>query len=306
MLGSEFYNTFAGTDKRAWEAAALEAAREGSVVAWPMVPISLSATGPSGQAHTAVLPVASDVFAIGTPQDFLRLPLTPGAAQSVANLGGFLLPTPKIAYEVWKAAKTQGVQLVPSPQLNRAPLHLIEDYALHDRTVNAQLLSHPPLPPGLISGHKKDVIVSNIYKTGHVLIYGWFFPEGYRIPVDPKTGKPVYSQPIQGRSNVHDDQWVDYSHGIRLVSPVMTVDGETRRTEDVLRDVELSRLLSDEGPVHVLRYPAQNDPQPYRPVDSIEYQSYNDVYPKPLTTSLADQGLAAMMAQAAASRKPRP
>src|SRR5665213_285052 len=102
----------------------------------------------------------------------------------------------------------------------------------------------------------------------------------------PKT----FSQPIQARSNVHLDSWVDYSHGIRLISPVMVVDGQEMQTEAVLRDPELSKLLSDEGPVRMIRYPSGNDPAPYRPTDKPEYRVLNDVYPTPRTTSLADQG----------------
>jgi hypothetical protein len=281
VKGSEFVQAYTNKGIAAWEAAAVELARQGGLVAWPMVNLSLSSTSKDGSMHTATLPVSSDYLAVGEPGDSIRLPLRPSTAQTIANLSGMLLPTPKIAYEVWRQAQTQ---LVPSPQDNHGAS--LADYFKHQQKVDSQLAALPASPsgPGLVTGHKKDVVVSNIYKPGKVLIYGWFWPKD----MTPPSG---YSQPIQGRSNVHGDFYVDYSHGIRLVSPVMTVDGEERQTESVLRDPELSKLLSDEGPVRTLRYPASNDPAPYRPASKEEYRALNGVYPVPSTTSLADIGL---------------
>jgi len=277
VKASEFVQTYKGKGIAAWEAAAVELARQGSLIAWPMVNLTLTSTSKDGTPHTATIAVSSDYLAVGEPGDYLRLPLTPSAAQTIANLSGMLLPTPKIAYEIWRQAQTQ---LNPRPQDNKGAS--LADYAKHNSAIDAALASSPN--PGLVTGHKKDVVVSNLYKPGKVLIYGWFWPNG----VTPPKG---FSQPIQGRSNVHGDFYVDYSHGIRLVSPVMTVDGEERQTEAVLRDPELSKLLSDEGPVRTVRYPASNDPAPYRPASKEEYRVLNDVYPVPSTTSLADIGL---------------
>ena len=277
MKASEFVQTYKGKGIAAWEAAAVELARQGGVIAWPMVNLTLTSTSKDGTPHTATIAVSSDYLAVGEPGDYLRLPLTPSAAQTIANLSGMLLPTPKIAYEIWRQAQTQ---LNPRPQDNKGAS--LADYAKHNSAIDAALASSPN--PGLVTGHKKDVVVSNLYKPGKVLIYGWFWPKD---TLPPKG----FSQPIQGRSNVHGDFYVDYSHGIRFISPVMTVDGEERQTEAVLRDPELSKLLSDEGPVRTLRYPASNDPAPYRPASKEEYRVLNDVYPVPSTTSLADIGL---------------
>ena len=101
----------------------------------------------------------------------------------------------------------------------------------------------------LISGQKKDVIISALYgpnhpngwKPGKEVIFGWYRPDGSRI---------------QPKSNIHGDFYVDYSHGIRAVAPNMEVDGQTFSTEDVLRSKELSGLLSDEGPITQVRYPS--------------------------------------------------
>lgn len=280
MKGSEFVNTFKGKGLYAWEAAAVELAKDGFLIPWSMVPVTLTSEG-----HTATVNVASDYLAIGEPDDYIRLPLRPSTAQTIANLTGMLLPTPKLVHEIQKQAN---VQLTPKPQDNHGAD--LADYAKHNLAVWTQLGGTQPLK-GLVSGHKKDIVISNIFKPGKVLIYGWFWPNG----IAPPAG---FSQPIQARSNVHGDFYVDYSHGIRLVSPVMTVDGVEMQTEAVLRDPILSKLLSDEGPVRTVRYPASNDPAPYRPASRAEYAILNDVYPVSSTASLADRGLEALATNA--------
>ena len=67
-------------------------------------------------------------------------------------------------------------------------------------------------------------------------IYGWHYPSG---------------KPIQPLYVGHVDWYVDYSHGIRLISRRMMVDGRPMQVADVLRDKELSPLLSNEGPIEV-------------------------------------------------------
>ena len=63
-------------------------------------------------------------------------------------------------------------------------------------------------------------------------IYGWHYPEG---------------KPIQPLYVGHVDWYVDYSHGIRLMSRQMLIDGQLRDVNDVLRDKLLSPLLSNEA-----------------------------------------------------------
>ena len=49
----------------------------------------------------------------------------------------------------------------------------------------------------------------------------------------------------------HADYYVDYSHGIRLIQREVIVDGKPRDIGEVLKDKDLSALLSDEGPIDV-------------------------------------------------------
>ena len=61
-----------------------------------------------------------------------------------------------------------------------------------------------------------------------VAIYGWHYPSG---------------QPIQPLSLVHEADYVDYSHGARLISRIAIVDGERVFYEaDLSVDLELRVL----------------------------------------------------------------
>jgi hypothetical protein len=74
---------------------------------------------------------------------------------------------------------------------------------------------------------------------GKVAIYGWHKPDGKPI-------HPLY----MGHAASH----VDYSHGIRLVSRRMMVDGLAKTIEEVLADPERAPLLSNEGVMLQTRY----------------------------------------------------
>ena len=67
---------------------------------------------------------------------------------------------------------------------------------------------------------------------GRVAIYGWHWAPGH---------------PIQPLSTVHGAQYVDYSHGVRLVSTTVVVDSRPRSIYDVLQDSQLAPVLSREG-----------------------------------------------------------
>jgi hypothetical protein len=91
----------------------------------------------------------------------------------------------------------------------------------------------------LTSGHKKDLVYTEQLKSAphKMAIYGWH----RRV-----------KNPIQPLSVVHRQSYVDYSHGVRLVSRNVDVsfDGEPfvpTRIESILLDPDLSALISDEG-----------------------------------------------------------
>lgn len=249
MLGSEFIAAFRGRPYRVWENAVVDEAQKGALTPWPWVDVTLS----DGD-HSAVLRVQSDVLAVGSLEDHVRIPLTPSVAQDVCNVNDWLLPTPWLVYQTWRAAS---VKLPPTAMQPNLGANLTQ-YAAHSAVLDGQISSANGAGK-LACGGKKSVVVSNIMMPGRVVIFGWYQPEpdvftNKKSMVDPQR------QPWQPLSNVHGDFYVDYSHGIRAIGGTCQVDGQTMRTEDLYKHPTLSKLVSNEGPVKTPRYPSRIKP----------------------------------------------
>lgn len=270
MRGSDFARDYGTKGLAAWEAAALEAARSGDVVDWPWSDVHLvDASG-----HTAIVRARSDVFAVGSAEDHVRLPLTPSKAQEIANLSGCLLPTPWLEYQIWRAAS---VKLPPTAMVpNKGAV--MSQYVEHDKLVEAQVAGAAG-SGGLVSGHKKGVVVSNIWRPGKVVIFGWYKQSGADVFDDGTPMTNPKRQPTQPLSNVHGADYLDYSHGIRFLHPVAVVDGQETALADLYQHPTLSKLVSNEGPVRAIRYPAPNAPPPNRPVSASEYPAASITIP---------------------------
>jgi hypothetical protein len=199
--------------------------------------------------------VLPDYLAVGSDEDYLLAPLTPLAAQRLADDLGCLLPTQKIVDQIYSAAalKMEPSPIPPSPAMTTMPI-----FAEHNAKVQTQrsgaLAEHPT--GVLVAGHKKDVVItSDLFETpDRVAIYGWHRRDG---------------KPIQPLYTGHGQSWVDYSHGIRLVSQRMVIDGAARRTAEILADPDLSVALSDDGPIAQPRYVALSDRNPFTGFQSV-------------------------------------
>lgn len=248
MTGSEFVRAYRARPFYEWEKAALELARQGGDVAWPTAPVTLEGGG-----HTIVMRVPIDYFAIGTPEDYVRLPLTPKVAQAVADAKSAILPTPRVVYETWRQApvKTAPIAMIP----NRGAV--LDQYSEHSALVDQAMKRSAELR----SGMKKDVVVSSLVKPGKVIIFGWYRPDGpdvfdNREPMVLPSGAPNTSrQPIQPHSDAHGDFYVDYSHGVRLIEGTALVDGQPMALADVYTDPVLGKIVSHDGPLKTPRYP---------------------------------------------------
>lgn len=271
MKGSQFISDFGKGSLAAWEAAAFELEKSGQNLKPIFLPVPLA----HKDGRTAVIDVATDYFAVGEDDDYLRLPLLPGMAQKIANLTGLLMPTPLLVYLIWQASmKLQRQSMTALGETNKGPN--FAQYVKHDAAIDAQLagksLSPAQVRATLLSGHKKDIVVGNIMKPGHVVIFGWYKP----APDVFNDGTPWMTpdrQPQQVYSNEHGDSYVDYSHGVRLLSPLMTVEGKDIETEKVFTDADLSGFVSSEGPVRQPRYPAPF-PQPGQKPQAVSALSY--------------------------------
>lgn len=237
--GSAFLDLTAGMTRAQREQAILEALLEDAVPSFgrTFVDVHLSARGPDGNEHTGTVHVAPDYAAIGTDDDFLRIPMSPLTAQRVADHLGCLLPTRKLVDVIYAAA---ALKLRPQP-LPASPQMMSNDYfARHQRLVEEQRAGRAT--GQIVAGHKKDVVISNRLRAfpQRVAIYGWHQPNG---------------QAIQPLSTIHENTYADYSHGVRWVKASMIADGAERAVADVLKDPVLSVLLSDEGVIASSRIP---------------------------------------------------
>jgi hypothetical protein len=176
--------------------------------------------------HTAVIEVMPDYLAIGSDEDFVRVPMSPLTAQRIADEFGCCLPTAKIVNETYRAASSK---LLPIP-LTEAR-EAIETFVKHNEMIEKQREKG-----SFVAGIKKDVVVTNrlTEKPNRVAIYGWHKLDG---------------TPIQPLTIVHVNWYVDYSHGIRLMKRQVEVDGKPRDARAVMQSAQFNSLLSDEGPI---------------------------------------------------------
>jgi hypothetical protein len=191
--------------------------------------VEISVPAPSGAILKAVVWVMPDYLAVGSDEDSVRVPLGLEAAITVARSFGFTLPTRKMVNVIHRQADEK---LDPRPMPAGPAMTSLAYLWAHNRTINQQQRF---LTPGaLVSGCKKDVVITPRLASlpGRVAIYGWLHPDG---------------KPIQPLSTVHGAEYADYSHGIRLVSQTIFVNGEARSVFDVLEDPARVGLLSDEG-----------------------------------------------------------
>ncbi|MFN2437608.1 MAG: hypothetical protein ABR503_00305 [Chitinophagaceae bacterium] len=180
----------------------------------------------TGKKIKAIYFVSPDYISIGSDKDWARIPLTPMAAQKLADAWECLLPTRKISDDIYKASK---IKLEPVPM-----------YAFRDSTPT---MYHHHLiiegqrrgRKGLIAGIKKDIVISgkisSDVESNRVAIYGWH-------KLDGKPIQPLYSG--------HVNWYVDYSHGVRLVYRKIKVDSKWMDYIEVLNDPILKGLLCDE------------------------------------------------------------
>jgi len=191
--------------------------------------------------NIATIYVTPDYLALGSDDDYLLMPMTPATAQRIADATDCLLPTRKMSDAIYTSAdvKLPPQPLTPGPTMTTFPV-----FVQHNDIVRTQRLETlKPHPLGaLVAGDKKDVVITaELPKApGKVAIYGWHRTNGMAI-------QPLYLK--------HTAAWVDYSHGIRLVSQTMLLNGQRTNVTAILADTNLCSLLSDEGVVVQPRYP---------------------------------------------------
>jgi hypothetical protein len=238
MGGTDFYKTVAAWHWQERDSLAVKLALSGDMPRFLekftciRTTITDSATGKKIHARYYVSP---DYLSIGSDGDWARIPLTPMAAQKIADSFHCFLPTRKMVDDIY----AQG-----SVKLEPVPMYAFRDSSVtmwqHHLIIEGQRKGRK----GLLAGIKKDVVISARISTerkpDRVAIYGW-----HRL-----TGVPI--QPLY---TGHVNWYVDYSHGIRLVSRTIWVNGKAMDYTDVLKSAGLRKLLCDEDTCDFYRYP---------------------------------------------------
>lgn len=236
LSGSHFYRLTAAWKWRERDSLAVQQILHGNMPAFlqKFVPITSRYTDSAGNQYTAKMYVTPDYLAVGTDADWARIPLTPMAAQQLADSFHCFLPTRKIVDLIYAQAK---VKLEP------IPMYAFRDSSVtmwqHHLIIEGQRKGRK----GLIAGIKKDVVIAGKIledsRPNREAIYGWHLPNGKAI-------QPLYTG--------HINWWVDYSHGIRLVYQTIWVNGKPYDYRTVLQHPVWKKLLSDESRTDFYRY----------------------------------------------------
>jgi hypothetical protein len=219
------------------EAAILEEISKGNLPEFlrKLVPVELQYESANGQNLIATIFVTPDYLAIGSDSDFLRIPMNLRTAVTIAERFGFVLPTKKMVDAIYLQSR---YHLNPQPLPAGPQMRSTEYYWTHNQMIEDQARAIGARLGALVSGDKKDVVMTNRLTTnvGRIAIYGW-----HRGP----------GQPIQPLSTVHGANYADYSHGIRLISEWVLINGKLQSIRELLHDPSTARVLSDEGPIHL-------------------------------------------------------
>jgi hypothetical protein len=190
-----------------------------------------------GKSVTATLFAMPDYLAIGSDRDFLRIPINFYTAMEIAKRCGFFLPTRKIVDAIFSQAP---FRLWPEPMLPGPRMRSTAYYWEHNQRIRKQRLALGFPLGGLMAGHKKDVVMTSrlVPEKGKIAIYGWHRPSGV---------------PIQPLSTIHNAHYADYSHGVRLISNRIFLNGESKFVYEILEDPAMAKVLSDEGAIRQVR-----------------------------------------------------
>ena len=230
ITATEFFREAAGKSVQERDSMAVAAMLNGSIPAFlqKLVPVRFVYQDSLGQPHRVEIWVSSDYLSIGNNQDWVRLPLMPESAQTIADSLDCFLPSSALVDRIYEAAV---VKLEPEP------IYALRDSLPVFRQHHLMIEGQRKDRSGLIAGIKKDVVRSIRYfqssRSNRVVIYGWHLPDGKPI-------QPVYAG--------HVNWYVDYSHGIRLISQRIRVDGKWRRMRELSADPLLAGIVCDGQP----------------------------------------------------------
>jgi hypothetical protein len=236
LTGSRFFTMAKSYNWQQRDSLALVYFKAGAIPDWwkRFKIISVKWNDPSGKQHRLRYRVSPDYFAVGTNKDWVRVPITPMAAQAMMDETGSVFPTRKMVDQIYAAAT---VKLAP------VPMYAFRDSGITMYQHHLMIEGQRQLKKGLIAGIKKDLVTTYKLEYGpranRVAIYGWHQPNG---------------KPIQPLYTGHVNWYVDYSHGTRFVSNQCILDGSKALITQLLADTSFSKIICDEDTCGYYRY----------------------------------------------------
>ena len=188
----------------------------------------------AGVTHIIFYQVTPDYLAIGSDDDYCRIPTGPITAQKLAMLFGANLPTSKLVDNIYLNST---LKLAPVFYPWSDTSTMVIRFIQHNQAVDSEIVSSGGIPGELTGGLQKDVVLSNLIsqKPKNVVIYGWHQLNG--VPI-----QPLY--------NGHINTYLDYSHGIRFINNEILVDSTIMTVPQILKDPVLYKIISNEnGPM---------------------------------------------------------
>lgn len=182
-----------------------------------------------------------DYLAIGSDDDYVRIPITPILAQNLSEKYGWGLPTRAMAHSIHDLAdiKLVGIGLVNNEE-DELKMQGIGFMQRHNKDINKQLgakgLERLRSGKALVAGHKKDVIISR-YVIDHpngAMDYSGLYTDGKN---------PVQDNPA------HEWTYRDYSHGFRPIGGDVVIaypDGSTQSMKyyDAIKNPQIAKILN--------------------------------------------------------------
>lgn len=239
----------------------------GNLPGWLRQWITVEVQASSPKVTVRVMP---DYLCVGDDSDFRHVPLDQHSAQRVADAFRACLPTAKICHAIYRttpAAQRIGAfkrdyYLPPSMRtVSKNSWAQTSTAAYDEHSIAIQNgMSKAGVKPGqIIAGHKKDVVIANgLHRQPRkIAFHGFYDAKGY--PAEPcyeVKGGPLPSCNKEAPTLAHPEgRFADYSQGVRLMHPVMQIDGALKLVREVLVDPALSKLISTEGPITPPRIP---------------------------------------------------
>jgi peptidoglycan hydrolase-like protein with peptidoglycan-binding domain len=242
--GRAFLEGLRGSNGAAREAAFMGAIHAGNIPDSLRGLRPVTITDPRNSTVSITIYVTPDYLRVGRDGDSAIIPL--GANGSYTAAAGFngIIPTPHMVDAIYRSGRRVDAEPMTPDGRMTSTGYLIDQIG----TTDAALARRGASLGALVGGHRKDVVVNDRLETRptRVAIYGWHGTNG---------------QPLEPGNTAHREDYVDYSHGTRIVHGVVRVttgDEVTYRSiHDVLQDRRYAHILTGDGTLNAARIMAR-------------------------------------------------